>query len=189
MRRMFSVAFAFTVVGIALGQVRADDYTVDPAHSSISFQIAHMGLTWVHGRFNEFTGSFTIDKADPAKSTFELTIKTASVDTNNGKRDGHLRGSDFFDVKQYPVMTFKSTVVKEVGSGYQVTGNLTMHGKSQPVSFTLEGGKTAEFPKGQVRIGYHTNFTLKRSDFEMNKMVGPLGDEVKVSIGIEGVKK
>jgi polyisoprenoid-binding protein YceI len=189
MRRVFSVAFAVTVVGFVLGQVRADDYTIDPAHSSISFQISHLGLTWIHGRFDEFGGSFSLDKAAPARSAFELTIKTASVDTNNGKRDGHLRSPDFFDAKQNPTITFKSTAVKEVGSSYQVTGNLTMNGTTRQVSFILEGGKTAEFPKGVVRVGYHTNFTLKRSDFEMKKMVGPLGDEVKVSIGIEGIKK
>jgi polyisoprenoid-binding protein YceI len=188
-RRVLPIALALTLSGVILAQARADDFTIDPYHSSISFQISHLGLTYVHGRFNEFSGSFNLDKTDPAKSSFNLTIKTASVDTNNAKRDTHLRSPDFFDAKQNPAITFKSTAVKAAGDGYQVTGNLTLNGVSRPVTFTLEGGKMAEFPKGAVRIGFHTHFTLKRSDFEMKKMVGPLGDEVRVAIGIEGVKK
>jgi polyisoprenoid-binding protein YceI len=188
-RRVLPIALALTLSGVLLAQARADDYAIDPYHSSISFQISHLGLTYVHGRFNEFSGSFNLDRTDPAKSSFTLTIKTASVDTNNAKRDAHLRSPDFFDVKQNPAITFKSTAVKAAGEGYQVTGNLTLNGVSRPVTFTLEGGKTAEFPKGVVRVGYHTQLTLKRSDFEMKKMVGFLGDEVKVSIGFEGVRK
>jgi polyisoprenoid-binding protein YceI len=189
MRRVLPLAFYLTLAGIALGQARADDYTVDPMHSSVSFQIEHFGLTWVHGRFNEFSGSFNVDRADPSKSSFAMTIKTASVDTNNAKRDGHLKSPDFFDAKQYPTIAFKSNSVKATaGGGYEVTGNLTMNGVSRPVTFTLEGGKTAEF-MGVTRIGFHTNFMVKRSDFDMKKMVGPLGDLVKVSIGIEGIKK
>jgi polyisoprenoid-binding protein YceI len=187
--RVLPVALALTLCGALLARARADDFAIDPYHSSISFQISHLGLTYVHGRFNEFSGDFNLDKADAAKSSFNLTIKTASVDTNNAKRDAHLRSPDFFDVKQNPTMTFKSTAVKAAGEGYRVTGNLTLNGVTRPLTFTLEGGKAAEFPKGTVRIGFHTHFTLKRSDFEMKKMVGPLGDEVKVYVGFEGVKK
>jgi polyisoprenoid-binding protein YceI len=189
MRRVLPLALVLTLVGVVLGQARADDYAVDPYHSSVSFQIEHFGLTWVHGRFNEFSGTFSIDKADPSKSSFAMTIKTGSVDTNNSKRDGHLKSPDFFSVKQYPAITFKSTAVKAAaGGGYEVTGNMTMNGVSRPITFTLEGGKTAEF-MGTTRIGFHTNFTLKRSNFEMKKMVGPLGDTIKVSVGVEAVKK
>jgi polyisoprenoid-binding protein YceI len=190
MRRRFSLlALAFVLSGALLAQARAgENYNVDPDHSSVSFKIQHFGLTWVHGRFNEFSGRFTVDKADPSKSSFELTIKTGSVDTNNAKRDGHLKSPDFFNAKQFPAITFKSTAVKAAAGGYQVTGNLTLNGVTKPVTFNLEGGKTAEF-MGVARIGFSTDLTLKRSDFDMKKMVGPLGDEVKVSIGIEGIKK
>ncbi len=189
MRRVLPLALCLTLAGIVLGQARADEYRVDPMHSSISFQIEHFGLTWIHGRFNEFSGNLNVDKADPSKSSFEMTIKTGSVDTNNAKRDGHLRSPDFFDTKQYPTITFKSSSVKPAaGGGYEVTGNMTMNGVSRPITFTLEGGKTLE-GKGPARIGFHSNFTLKRSDFDMKKMVGPLGDQIKVSVGIEGIKR
>jgi polyisoprenoid-binding protein YceI len=194
MRRLFSML----VIAVALSSAHlagapafaADDYTVDPVHSSVSFKIQHLGISWVHGRFNTFKGSFAIDKADPAKSSFELTINADSVDTANKQRDTHLNSPDFFDANQFPTITFKSTRVKPTKEGYEVTGEMTMHGKTKPISLKLEGGKEAEFPKGMKRTGFSTDFTLKRSDFGMvDKQPGALGDEVHVSIGIEGTRK
>jgi polyisoprenoid-binding protein YceI len=89
---------------------------------------SHLGLTQIHGRFNEFSGSFKIDKDNPAKSSFALSIKVASVDTNNKKRDGHLRSPDFFDVKQYPLLTFQSTGAKAVAGGDEVTITIGLEG-------------------------------------------------------------
>src|SRR5262249_12255578 len=79
----------------------ADEYSVDPVHSSVSFKASHLGLSWVHGRFNDVSGSFSIDSDNPTKCSFTLTIKTESVDTNNKQRDGHLRAPDFFNAKQF----------------------------------------------------------------------------------------
>ena len=83
----------------------ADDYVIDAAHSGVTFQISHLGLSYVHGRFNDFSGSFTIDSSDPAKSSFKLNIKSESVDTNNAERDNHLRSPDFFNAKQFPAIS------------------------------------------------------------------------------------
>src|SRR5580700_4460314 len=91
-----------------------DTYTVDPVHSSISFMISHVGISNIHGRFNDFSGKFTIDTADPARSSFALSIPIASIDTNNVKRDAHLRAPDYFNAKQFPSMSFQSTNVKAV---------------------------------------------------------------------------
>jgi polyisoprenoid-binding protein YceI len=168
----------------------ADDYAIDTAHSSVSFKISHLGLSYVHGRFNSFTGGFSLDSSDPAKSSFKLDIKSQSVDTNNSGRDNHLRSPDFFNAKQYSSVTFKSTSVKPtVDGGYEVTGDLTMHGTTKPITFTLKGGGTAEFPKGVTRTGFATDFVIKRSDFGVGKPMAALGDEVSVSIGFEGTKK
>jgi polyisoprenoid-binding protein YceI len=193
MRTSVVVAF-FCSLGLVLGSAAAavraaDDYTLDGMHSSVSFKIEHLGLSWVHGRFDNFSGNFTIDPDDPSKSSFSMTIKPESVDTNNKKRDDHLRSPDFFNVKQYPTLTFKSTAVKAIDGGYEVTGDLTLHGETKPVTLSLKGGKKAEFPKGFQRTGYSTDLTLKRSEFGMDKMVGPLGDEVLIAISFEGVKK
>jgi polyisoprenoid-binding protein YceI len=183
------VLAALVVVLAAAPAPAADSYTVDGMHSSVTFKISHLGLAWVHGRFNEFSGSFTIDEADPAKSSFTLTIKVATIDTNNKKRDGHLNGPDFFNVKQYPEITFKSTAIKAIKDGYQVTGDLTLHGVTKSVSFPLLGGRKAEFPKGVQRTGYSTELTIKRSDYGMDKMLAALGDEVPISISFAGIRK
>ena len=110
------------------GTVRAQEFVVDPAHSSANFKISHLGLSWVFGRFNEITGNFTIDPVDATKSTFGITIKADSIDTNNAKRDEHLRSPDFFNTKQFPTLSFRSTAVKAIKDGFQVTGDMTMHG-------------------------------------------------------------
>jgi polyisoprenoid-binding protein YceI len=176
-------------LGLLAGLAGAADYTIDDAHSSLSFKVSHLGLSEIHGRFGEFSGTFSIDKEDPSKSAFALTIKTESVDTNNKKRDDHLRSPDFFNVKQFPAITFKSTEVKAVDGGLLVTGDLTMHGKTNSIHFTLKGGKQVEFPPKTKRTGYSTELTLKRSDYGMDKMTNAIGDEVPVTISFEGVQK
>lgn len=184
------VVACFGLAAAWVGPARAaDNYSVDAVHSSVSFKARHMGLSWVHGRFNEFSGSFAIDKQTPSKSKFSLSIKVDSVDTNNKQRDDHLRSPDYFNAKQFATITFESTAVKAVKDGYEVTGDLTLHGVTKPVTFTLEGGSEAEFPKGVKRTGFSTDLTIKRSDYGMKTMLEALGDEVRVSIGLEGVAK
>jgi polyisoprenoid-binding protein YceI len=167
----------------------AESYAVDPVHSSITFMISHMDISYVHGRFNELSGTFTLDKDDPSRSSFALSIKVESVDTNNKKRDDHLRSPDFFNVKQFPTLSFESTAVKAVEGGYEVTGDLTMHGAKKSITFRLRGGKVVEFPKGMPRTGFWSELVLKRSDFGMTGAQGLLGDDVHIAIGIEGVRK
>src|SRR6186997_209297 len=107
---------AILLVGFLVGSdvFAADEYTYDSVHSSISFKARHLDISWIHGRFNEAEGKFSIDRETPAKSTFELSIKADSVDTANKLRDEHLRQPDYFDTKQFPTITFKSTSVKPV---------------------------------------------------------------------------
>src|SRR5579871_3148295 len=131
-------------LGIVTGAapaVAADDYTFDPVHSSVSFKARHLDISWIHGRFNEVSGKFSLDRENPAKSTFELSIKADSVDTANVKRDEHLRQPDYFDTKQYPTIDFKSTSVKAVKGGYELTGDFTMHGTTKKITFVVQGGK------------------------------------------------
>ena len=167
----------------------ADDYAIDDMHTAVTFKISHLGLSWTHGRFNDVSGTFTIDAADPAKSAFAVTIKTESVDTNNKKRDGHLQSPDFFNVKQYPAITFKSTSVKAIDGGLEVTGDFTLHGVTKPLTFALKGGAKAEFPKGVQRTGYSAELKIKRADFGMDKLAPAVGDDVYIAISFEGVQK
>lgn len=169
--------------------VIADDYKLDGMHTAVSFKASHLGLSWTHGRFNDVSGEFRLDPADASKCAFNLTIKTESIDSGNAKRDTHLRTPDFFNVKQYPTLSFQSTEVKPIKDGYQVTGNLSLHGVTKSVSFPLVGGRKAEFPKGVQRTGFTTELSIKRSDFGMDKMLEAIGDEVFISISFEGTKK
>jgi polyisoprenoid-binding protein YceI len=181
-------ALFLIVVLAASSSARADDYALDPVHSGVTFKINHLGLAWVHGRFNEFSGAFTLDP-DPAKCSFSLNIKVESIDTNNQKRDEHLRSPDFFNAKQFPAISFRSTAVKAVEGGYQVTGDLTLHGVTRPVTLMLAGGRKAEFPKGVQRTGFSTELVIKRSEFGMDKFTEALGDEVHIAVSFEGARK
>lgn len=188
--RLFGLAAAVLAVAILTTAVRAaETYSVDPVHSSVSFGISHAGISDIHGRFNDFSGTFVIDKDDPSKSTFALDIKVASVDTNNEKRDEHLKAPDYFNEKQFPLLSFKSTKVKATDAGYDVTGDLTLHGVTKPITLSLKGGhKVVEFPKGTPRIGVTSAVTIKRSEFGMTTELGALGDDVHIIVGLEAAK-
>lgn len=177
---------AFFAAGNATTRA-ADNYVVDLVHSSMTFKVQHLGLAFVHGRFNEFSGTLTIDP-DASKCAFTMNVKVESIDTANAMRDAHLRNADYFDVKQYPAITFKSTAVKAGKDGYEVTGDFTMHGVTKPITFTLTGGKKAEV-KGMQRIGFSTDLVLKRSEYGMKGGIPAIGDEVYISISFEGLKK
>jgi polyisoprenoid-binding protein YceI len=185
---ILTVAALVTLAALSAPAHAADTYTVDPIHSSVTFKIMHAGLNYIHGRFDQVSGSFTLDRDDPSKSSFTLTINPASVDTNNSARDTHLRGPDFFNVKQFPTLSFKSTSVKAVDGGYEVTGDLAMHGETRSITFSLRGGKTLKL-MGMERTGFSTDLVLKRSDFGMDKALNMLGDEIPTSIGFQGIKK
>ena len=185
--RRLALAATLLTCGTLAGA--AETYTVDPVHSSISFMIEHAGISNIHGRFNAFSGKITIDSADPAKSSFALSIPIDSIDTNNAKRDEHLRAPDYFNAKQFPNMTFQSTKVKPIDGGFEVTGDLTLHGVTKPVTFTLKGGdKVVEFPKGTKRIGLVSSLSINRSDYGVDAEPKALGLEIPILIGIEASK-
>jgi polyisoprenoid-binding protein YceI len=187
--RNFGLA-ALALAALGATARAADSYTVDPVHSSVSFGISHAGISDIHGRFNDFSGTFVIDKEDPSKSSFALDIKVESVDTNNEKRDEHLRAPDYFNAKQFPTLSFKSTKVKPTDAGYEVTGDMTLHGVTKPVTMKLKGGhKVVEFPKGTSRVGVTSAVTIKRSEFGMTTALEALGDEVHIIVGLEAAKK
>jgi polyisoprenoid-binding protein YceI len=187
-RKLFAAAVLSTLATLPL---HADTYTVDPAHSEVSFQIRHM-VSQVRGRFNDYSGTVNMDPKNMANSSVEFHIKAASIDTNNADRDKHLRTADFFDVEKYPEITFKSDSVKPAGKDkYNVTGTLTMHGVSKkvtlPVTFLGEG----KDPWGGTRAGFETETTLDRKAYGIvwNKAIDNggvlLGDDVKVDINLE----
>lgn len=169
----------------------ADELKVDSAHSSVIYKISHLGVTNFYGRFNKVTGTFAFDPANPSSATFDITIDADSIDSNNKQRDDHLRNSDFFNTKQFPKITFKSKDVRKAGSGFDLAGDLTLLGQTKPITAKL--AHTGAGDKGErmgYRSGFEAVFTFKRSDFGMNYGIegGMLGDEVTVTVAIEGAK-
>ena len=185
--RIFSIAlFALSGSSVCAAPA-AGTYAIDPAHTTVYFSIDHLGYTSMMGRFNELSGAIVVD--DKGQSASEITIAAASVDTNHGKRDDHLRSPDFFNAKQFPEIRFTSEVDLNNEDTSSVDGELKLLGVTKPVVFELIKGKDAKDPWGLSRIGYTATSTFKRSDYGMNFMQGGLGDDITVTIFIEAVKQ
>ena len=141
-------------------------YTLDPAHTRIGFVARHAMVTKVRGAFNEFDGTATLDGANPANSSAQVTIKAASIDTRNAQRDEHLRSNDFLAMQDYPEITFVSTGARQVDeTTFELTGDLTIKGvtNSITVPFSYEGAATD--PYGNLRVGFEGAVTISRKDY------------------------
>jgi polyisoprenoid-binding protein YceI len=171
-------------------------WVIDPAHTVIGFTVRHAMVAKVRGRFNEFSGSFTLDGDNPSASRAEITIQTASFDTQNTERDTHVRSADFLDVENYPTMTFTSTEVDVTGPNtFTVTGDLTIRGttKSVPVTFELLG--TSKDPWGGTRIGFEGEGEINRKEYNLTWNVALetggvlVSENVKLTLDVEAVKQ
>ena len=170
-------------------------WVIDPSHTTIGFTVRHAMIAKVRGEFEDFSGSMTLDGANPSASTAELVAQTASIATGNADRDGHLKSPDFLDVATYPTLTFTSTGVRPDGDDFIVTGDLTLHGvtKSVDVEFELVG--ISQDPFGNTRIGFEGKATINRKDFGLvwNAALETGGvlvsDEVKLTLDVEAIKQ
>jgi polyisoprenoid-binding protein YceI len=176
--------------GLAASPVVAETFVIDRNHSDASFQVRHF-VSNVRGRFTDFQGTIEGDPARPEAATVEFTVKAASIDTAQPNRDKHLRSADFFDAEKFPEITFKSTKVKAVGKDkYEVTGPLTMHGVTKPVTLVVTNLGTAGTGKDR-KLGFEATTTVNRKDFGIvwNKALDNggymLGDDVTVVVNIE----
>ncbi len=146
----------------------AGTYTIDPAHSRLGFVARHAMVAKVRGAFNEVTGTATIDGANPSASSLEVTVQAASVDTRDANRDGHLRSADFFDVENFPTITFKATDFSVVDDDtVEVTGDLTIRGVSHPVTVPFSFGGVATDPYGNSRLGFEGQVVVNRKDWNL----------------------
>ncbi len=181
---------AFAVTPVSPATTLAPRFSVDPVHSSLVFKVRYAGVTDVHGRFNEFSGFFSVDGKDPESAHFDITVKAESVDTGNSRRDGHLKSPDFFSAKQFPEMTFKSTSVKAVRKGDQpeleVTGDLTLRGVTKKVTAKVRHGGVVADPRAGTRAGFDGTLTISRKEFGVSYGEGVLGDEVTITMGLTG---
>lgn len=171
-------------------------YQIDAAHSSLQFSVRHLMVSNVRGTFSGVTGTVSYDPDKPGETMIDANIDVNSVNTNDEKRDGHLKGPDFFDVAQYPVMSFKSKKVEGAGPGaHKVTGDLTLHGVTKEVTLDVEdlSGESKD-PWGNTKIGAVVKGKVKRSDFGLSwnaplETGGVLvGDDVKLEFDLQFLK-
>lgn len=169
----------------------AREWQLDPVHTGFLFEIKHIYAT-VRGQFGDFSGTIIFDPDHPEKSKFDLVVKTESINTNNGKRDTHLRSDDFFGVRTYPVMTFKSNkVTRAADNRYRVDGTLTIKDVSveMPLEFIYHGQRDNPLKKGEIVAGLDAGFTLDRLAFHVGDgkfyNMGAVGKDVDVLITIE----
>ena len=183
-RILYTVLACLAVAGPLLA---ADVYNLDPAHTDVAFSIDHLVINTVQGRFKELTGTVTLDDKNNLVEA-KATIQTKSVDTGIEKRDNHLRTADFFDAEKYPTVTFEGNKITEEDGKKMLVGTLTMHGVTKPISlpYTIKG--PIKDPWGNQRIGISAEKDINRTDYGMKHFMG-VGDEVKIRINAEAVKK
>lgn len=192
---MLKKTLAALALGSALltaGHAMAADYAIDKQgqHAFVNFKISHLGYSWLYGTFKDFDGTFSYDAANPEASKVNVTLKTASVDTNHAERDKHLRSADFLNVSKHDTATFESTSVKSTGEGTaDVTGNLTLNGVTKPVVIAAKFIGEGQDPWGGYRAGFEGTTTLKLKDFDISMDLGPASETVELIISIEGIRK
>jgi polyisoprenoid-binding protein YceI len=182
-----------TVAADAGPALAAGVYQIDPVHSEVGFRIEHLGISNVDGTFTDVAGTVTIPQGGTlAEMAVVATIQATSIDTRNGDRDTHLRSADFFDVAQFPTLTFRSTAVEPLGGGrFRLTGDLTMHGVTKPVTLEGEYSGAATDGYGNRKVGFSAEGTISRSEWGLtwNQAIEAGGvvvsDEVELSLDVQ----
>lgn len=190
MKRIVSL---ITVILLSTSLFAQTTWSVDNAHAKLTFTTTHLGISDVAGLFNAFDATIVSSAEDFSDAVFELTADVASIDTEVEMRDDHLKSADFFHVEKFPTMTYKSTAIKKAGKDkYKLTGDLTMHGVTKPVTMDLWYRGTIENPQNQaITSGFQLTGTIKRSDFN----IGPdfpapmISDEVRIKADGEFIRQ
>lgn len=170
----------------------ADQYVIDTdgAHASINFKIDHLGFSYVVGRFNEFSGTFTYDPENPENNSAQVDINPASVDSNHAERDRHIRSSDYLDVSTYSEASFVSTSYTDHGDGQgTLTGELTLYGETRTIDIEVEKYGSGEDPWGGYRAGFKGSTELHLPDFGMDFDLGELAETVYLDLHVEGIRQ
>ena len=195
--RMFRTLFvsaallAATPLVVAAPAVSAATYDIDNSHTSVLFKVSHLGIAPFYGRFNKVSGSFDYDAASPGASKLNVEIDVNSVFSADKKRDDHLKAPDFFNAKQFPTITLKSTRVaagKRAGT-LTITADLTLRGVTKSVTFDVAKTGEGKDPWGGERVGFEGELTIDRLDYGVSYMPEGLGKNVTIIIAVEGVKK
>ena len=171
-------------------------WKLDPAHSLAEFKVRHMMISWVKGHISGLSGTLTEHTVDATLSSIEASVDVSTIATGDPQRDGHLKSADFFEVEKYPTMTLKSTKIERKGEGeYAVTGDLTIHGVTKPVTFAVEGPSApGKDPWGNTRIGLTASAKINRKDFGLNWNAALetggflVGEEVHITLEVQFIK-
>jgi len=184
MRKLLGLTLA--VLSFCGAALAADEFKIDPNHSSLNFAVAHMGVSTVVGRFTSFEGKILLDDKDATKSSVNVTIKSASINTDVAARDNDLRSPRYFDVEKFPEITFQSKSVEKKGNDYVAHGTLTIHGVSKDVDlpFEMKGPNDAGQNRGKV-LGAHASLTINRVDYGVGQATPMIGSDVKLDLYVE----
>lgn len=199
MRTTVTALFALVPLALATG-ANASEWSLDPEHTEIGFSVRHMMVTDVHGAFEKYTGSIVVDDKDITKTSVNVDIEIASINTKVVKRDNHLRSPEFFDAAKFPKMTFTSTKIEKgaAANALKVSGNLTLHGVTKPVVLDVQLSDEWQDPKewgGRTHRGVKATTKINRQDYGVNwqtkldKGGVVAGDEVTILINAELIKK
>mgnify|MGYP003138304087 FL=1 len=186
------IAATAAVLALLATPALADTYQIDTSHPYLGFEISHLGFSTTYGRFTDVSGTIDLDEENPEASSVKVTIVPASIYSGDEKRDEHLRGADFFNVEEFPDMSFKSTSIEQTGEKTgKITGDLTMHGVTKPVTLDTTFTKMGDYPmqEGMKAVGFNATASLKRSDFGIDKFVPMVGDEVTITISLEAQRQ
>jgi polyisoprenoid-binding protein YceI len=194
-RPWLCAAVAAALVSTTAPFARAQEvFDLDPAHFSIVFSVSHNNMSYTYGMFRQAQGRVVLDRTDPARCQFQLTINADSIDTNNVQRDNHLKSPDFLNAAQFPTITFASTACsldnQQGMVKYLVTGNLTMHGVTREVTLPIQ--MLGEGPGAGGRgysAGFITQVELKRSDFGMSNLTNVVGDAIGITVSFETIRQ
>ncbi len=184
-------SFVFLALGsLHVAAAQTSTWQIDPAHANAQFSVKHLGISKVQGEFTNVTGTVQLDEKDATKSVVNATIDTTTVFTRNDSRDKDLK-DNFFEVTKFPTMTFVSkSITKGADGKLAMTGDLTLHGVTKSVTFTVDGPTDAiKDPWGNQRRGASATSTIQRTDFGITKYPGVIGEDVTITLDIEFIKK
>ncbi len=189
-KTLAATALSLSAVGLSVPAMAAD-YVIDTkgAHAFINFKVSHLGYSWVHGNFADFSGSFSYDENNPSAAKVDVTIKTASVDSHHAERDKHLRSGDFLAVKEFPEARFVSTNIESIDDkNAKITGNFTLKGISKELVIDAVKIGEGDDPWGGYRAGFTGTTELKLADFNMMNL-GPASTTVYLTLEVEGIRQ
>lgn len=194
MRKLLIALLAGLLNLTAMHSAQAENYVLDTegTHAFVQFKIQHLGYSWLYGRFNKFSGYYSYDESNPSKSKVEIIIDARSLDSNHAKRDKHLRGDDFLDVKKFPTATFISTSFEEIDKvKASLKGDLTFHGVTKNITIDVEHIGHGKDPWGGYRRGFYGTTSIKPVEFGLKGMntLGPSSTVLFLELSIEGIRQ